>query len=196
LKTDEELMAAYVGGDGGAFKELFQRYAPKLERLMSRELFAREEAHDLVQQTFLQLHRARFDFDPEQRFKPWIYTIAMNLKREHFRRRRRRPEVLGDVAPERASKGTPHDAFEAHRSLAWALARLPEDSRSVIELHWFDGLSFAEVAKCLGIGTVAAKVRAHRGYQRLKKLLGEDLEKLAAGAEQRDDGNRGKGSGI
>jgi RNA polymerase sigma-70 factor (ECF subfamily) len=199
MKTDEELMAAYVGGDAGAFKELFQRYAPKLERLMLRELFAREESHDLVQQTFLQLHRARLDFDQAQRFKPWLYTIAMNLKREHFRRRRRRPEVLGDPAQEHASKAAPHEAFEAHRSLAWALARLPEDSRSVIELHWFEGLSFAEVAKCLGIGAVAAKVRAHRGYQRLKKLLGEDLEKLAAGAlARRGDGtgNPGEGSGI
>jgi RNA polymerase sigma-70 factor (ECF subfamily) len=145
LKTDEELMAAYVRGDGVAFKELFGRYAPKLERLMLRELFAREEAHDLVQQTFLQLHRARLDFDPEQRFKPWIYTIAMNLKREHFRRRRRRPRC-SVTSPRSRLQGTHTNAFEAHRSLAWALARLPDDSRSVIELHWFDGLSFAEVA--------------------------------------------------
>lgn len=182
-------MVAYARGDRAAFKELFERYAEKLERLMLRELYAREEAHDLVQQTFLQLHRARFDFDPEQRFKPWLYTIALNLKREHFRRRRRRPETLGSVADERAAPPGAHEAFEAQRSLAWALAQIPEEHRTVIELHWFDGLSFAEVAKCLGIGAVAAKVRAHRGYQRLRKLLEGDLEPPAAR-------NRKGGSGI
>jgi len=189
VRTDEELMLAYARGEAAAFKELFQRYGPKLERLMLRELYAREEARDLVQQTFLQLHRARLDFDPAQRFKPWLYTIALNLKREHFRRRRRRPEVLGDVADERPAPEGGHDALEANRSLAWALARIPEENRSVIELHWFEGLSFAEAAKCLGIGAVAAKVRAHRGYQRLRKLLGDDLA-LA------ETGNRGEGSGI
>jgi RNA polymerase sigma-70 factor, ECF subfamily len=189
VRTDEELMRAYAGGDRVAFKELFERYAPKLERLMLRELYAREEARDLVQQAFLQLHRARHDFDPAQRFKPWLYTIALNLKREHFRRRRRRPEVLGDLADERAAPGGAEGALEANRSLAWALAQIPEENRRVIELHWFDGLSFAEVAKCLGIGAVAAKVRAHRGYQRLRKLLGDELELGEAG-------NRVGGSGI
>jgi RNA polymerase sigma factor (sigma-70 family) len=184
VRTDEELMLAYARGEAAAFQELFTRYAPKLTSLMLRELRAREEANDLVQQTFLQLHRARLDFDPSQRFRPWLYTIALNLKREHFRRRRRRPEVLGDLADERAAPAGAHDALEAHRSLAWALAQIPEENRSVIELHWFDGLSFAEVAKCLGIGAVAAKVRAHRGYLRLKKLLGDDLAALEAGNRQ------------
>jgi RNA polymerase sigma factor (sigma-70 family) len=190
MRSDEELMLAYAGGDAAAFKELFERYAPKLERLMLRELYAKREADDLVQQTFLQLHRAKLDFDPSQRFRPWLYTIALNLKREHFRRRRRRPEVLGDLADERAAPGGAgaHEAFEAKRSLAWALARIPEENRAVIELHWFDGLSFAEIAQGLGIGAVAAKVRAHRGYQRLRKLLGDELELVA--------GNPRDGTGI
>ena len=51
------------------------------------------------------------------------------------------------------------------------LRLLPEAQREVIELHWFDGLSFQEVAVALGISTSAAKVRAHRGYARLKAEL-------------------------
>jgi RNA polymerase sigma-70 factor (ECF subfamily) len=188
MRTDEELMLAYAGGDPAAFRELFQRYAPKLERLMLRELYAKEAARDLVQQTFLQLHRARLDFDAAQRFKPWLYTIALNLKREHFRKRRRRPEVLGELGDERPGPSGAHDAFEAGRSLAWALQQIPEENRAVIELHWFDGLSFSEAAHCLGIGTVAAKVRAHRGYQRLRKLLGDDLGRGEAGNPKRGSG--------
>jgi DNA-directed RNA polymerase specialized sigma24 family protein len=92
LRSDEQLMAAYVAGDGAAFRVIFERYAPVLMRAMLRELYVREEANDLVQQTFLQLHRARADFDAGQKLKPWIFTIAMNLKREYFRRKKRRPE--------------------------------------------------------------------------------------------------------
>lgn len=166
-------MLAYLGGDRSAFKELFERYAPKLERLLLRDVYAREEIRDLVQQTFLQLHRARLDFDPSQRFRPWLYTIALNLKREHFRRSRRRPTVLMGTLDERSAPAGAHAAFEAHRSLSWALAQIPEAHRSVIELHWFEGLSFPEVAKCLAITQVTAKVRAHRGYTALRKLLGD-----------------------
>ena len=81
-----------MAGDAAAFRLIFERYAPLLMRTMLRELYVREEANDLVQQTFLQLHRARADFDAGQKLKPWIFTIALNLKREYFRRKKRRPE--------------------------------------------------------------------------------------------------------
>jgi len=106
-RSDEQLMSAYVAGDSAAFRVIFERYAPLLTRAMLRELYAREEASDLVQQTFLQLHRARKDFDPGQKLKPWIFTIALNLKREHFRRRqvvisKEYPGVASETAMERA----------------------------------------------------------------------------------------------
>lgn len=171
-------MLAHARGDRAAFKELFERYAAKLESLMLGGLYTREEAKDLVQQTFLQVHRARLDFDPEKRFKPWLYTIALNLKRELFRRRKRRPEQLTETIDELAVVSGAHSTLEAQRSLLWALAQIPEENRSVIELHWFGGLSFSEAAECLGIGAAAAKVRAHRGYLRLRKVLAADLDSL------------------
>lgn len=175
LPTDEELMAAYVAGNAQAFRELFERLAPGLERYLLRDLAEREEARDLVQQAFLQVHRARLDFDPTKRLKPWLYTIALNLKRELFRRKKRRPERSDSEAAERepvAPRG--QEQTEARRSVSWALARIPDDQREVIELHWFGGLSFPELAESLGIGVPAAKVRAHRGYVRLRELLGEN----------------------
>jgi len=167
-------MAAYVAGEVGAFRELFERYATPLSRLLSRDLGARDEARDLVQQAFLQVHRARLDFDPARRFKPWLYTIAMNLKREHFRRRKRRPEHPDTEAADRQpTEPRGQQRSEARHSLAWALARIPDDQREVIELHWFGELSFPELAEGIGISVAAAKVRAHRGYVRLRELLGD-----------------------
>jgi len=168
-------MSAYVAGDPAAFRVIFERYAPLLLRAMLRELYVREEANDLVQQTFLQLHRARRDFDPGQKLKPWVFTIAMNLKREYFRRRKRRPEhaleTESGLEPAVDARGAAE--VEARRTLARALLDLPADQRQVIELHWLDGLEFPEVAQVVGASVSAVKVRAHRGYVRLRAALGD-----------------------
>lgn len=172
MLSDEELMLRYRQGEREAFRSLFERYAPLLHRVVSRDLRDPARVDDLVQQTFLQVHRARFDYDAAQPFRPWIFTIALNLKRETLRTRARRGELSG--YPDGREPSVPpagQHRVEARRTVAWALERLPGDQREVIELHWFQGLSFAEVARCLGIGAVAAKVRAHRGYSSLRALL-------------------------
>ena len=168
-------MSAYVAGDSAAFRVIFERYAPVLLRAMLRELYVREEANDLVQQTFLQLHRARRDFDPGQKLKPWVFTIAMNLKREYFRRKKRRPErsLELETGPEPAVGARGAEQVEARRTLQHAMQGLPADQREVIELHWFDGLEFPEVAAVVGASVSAVKVRAHRGYVRLRQALGD-----------------------
>jgi RNA polymerase sigma-70 factor (ECF subfamily) len=196
-RSDEQLMSAYVAGDAAAFRALFERYAPLLLRSMARELFAREEANDLVQQTFLQLHRARRDFDPSQKLKPWLFTIAMNLKREYFRRKKRRPERSLDAqgVPEPIVGALGAQRVDARRTLARALADLPADQREVIELHWFDELEFPEVAQVVGASVSAVKVRAHRGYVRLRQALG-DSAPLPEVAEANGPGNRGKAGSI
>jgi len=166
-------MRAHAAGDRRGLSQLFDRYFEPLLRLMQRDLSATEEARDLVQQTFLQVHRARADYDPRQRFRPWLYTIALNLKREYLRTRARRPTVPIDDSPAHdvpAKQISPEQADTAH-AVRDAIACLPADQRAVIELHWLQELSFGEVAECLGISANAAKVRAHRGYERLRPRL-------------------------
>jgi RNA polymerase sigma factor (sigma-70 family) len=191
MSTDEELMAAYVQGDAAAFGELFRRYAPVLLRVLGRQLRSREEAHDLVQQTFLQLHRARNDFRAGAALRPWLFTIALNLQREHFRRRGRRPETPLELDGRRDPAEGPRgvERLDAARDLLAALDRIHTDQREVIELHWFEGLSFPEIAELVGATVTAVKVRAHRGYTALRRLLGE-------GGATDPSGNQGGGPGI
>jgi RNA polymerase sigma factor (sigma-70 family) len=166
-------MARYRKGDTAAFQELYERYAPKLLGLMRRSLYRPEEAKDLVQQTFLQLHRARNDFREGALLRPWLYTIALNLKRKHFRTVKRRPTSSLEVEP--GQENEPSVSLEREEDVARLRAALVELSplqREVIELHWFEGLPFAEVAKVCGASLSAVKVRAHRGYKHLRKLLG------------------------
>jgi RNA polymerase sigma factor (sigma-70 family) len=196
-RSDEQLMGAYVAGDAAAFRIIFERYAPLLMRAMLRELYMREEANDLVQQTFLQLHRARADFDPGQKLKPWVFTIAMNLKREYFRRKKRRPERSLDaettLEPSVGALGAAR--VDARHTLARVLLDLPADQREVIELHWFDGLEFPEVAQVVGASVSAVKVRAHRGYVRLRQALGNDPALPALEGQPEAQASAGKAAG-
>ncbi len=176
MRSDEELMAAYVGGDTAAFSDLFERYAPLLVRIMRRQVRNPDDASEIVQQTFLQLHRARNDFQQGRRLRPWLMTIAYNLKREHFRRRMRKPEVPLEYEPPASERGgDPVERKDEAMRVRAALASLPAGQREVIIMHWFEEMSFPDVAEVLGLSVSAVKVRAHRGYKVLRKLLEQDV---------------------
>jgi RNA polymerase sigma-70 factor (ECF subfamily) len=176
MKSDEELMLAFAGGDTAAFSELFRRWAPVLVRVTQRHLGRRSDAEDVVQQTFLQLHRARRDFAPGAKLRPWLFTIALNLCRDLHRYRGRRHEMPVEdvvlVAPEPASAA---ESQELQQKVRLALGRLSEDQRAVIELHWFEELPFNEIAVIVGASAGAVRVRAHRGYEALRRSLGRDV---------------------
>lgn len=169
-------------GDRAAFRDLFDRYHGRLLGYFRRFVGGDPVAQDLVQQTFLQLHRARRDYRLGAPLRPWLYTIAANLRREHFRRRGRRPEVSMEERPGREPSSSPEVSSPEARLLRRALQELPQHEREVLVLHWFEGLSMAEVAEVLGASRSAVKVRAHRAYKKLKVLLEQGLPQAAAGA--------------
>ena len=172
--SDEELMVAYVAGDHAAFAELFRRYAPVLLRLLRHRLQRRQEADDLVQQTFLQLHRSRHDFRKGATLRPWLFTIALNLRLQHFRECGRRRETSLDIDAIESvdtAMSAPQEQFDESREIQAALSKLPSEQRDVIVLHWLLGLPFSDVSRAVGASVNAVKVRAHRGYVGLRKLL-------------------------
>jgi RNA polymerase sigma-70 factor (ECF subfamily) len=176
-ETDEALMLRYRDRDDErAFEALFMRYAGRLQAFFSR--FgdrAASDAGDLLQKTFLQLHRARKDYEPGRPVRPWLYTIALNVRREEGRSRMRSREVALDLQDPgvREPSVEPQVSSASDRLLRRALGELSEIQREVITLHYFEGLSFPEIAEMLGATVSAVKVRAHRAYGELRRLLGE-----------------------
>ncbi len=169
--TDEELMSAYLGGDHDAFRALWERYSSKLERAIRRRIGDAEAARDLTQQAFLRFHRARNDFREGAKVRPWLYTIAFNLARDWGRKHGRRVIVEWD---ERDHPVQPTDWVVRQEDIdrmREALDQLDEKKREVIDLHWFEGLSFREISEITGDSLSAVKVRAHRTYKRLRAML-------------------------
>ncbi len=171
--SDENLMQRYVDGDTDAFRQLYERYAPRLAGMFGRGVSDPTDVADLVQQSFFQFHRARRDFRQGSQVRPWLFSIALNLKRRHFRDRARRHMNSLEREPQiDATASAEARIVEDADLLHMALKKLREGQREVIELHWFEGLSFAEIAERVGASLSAVKVRAHRGYGRLREILG------------------------
>ena len=170
--SDEALMIEVAGGDPAAFEQLFARHAPRLGGALRRGGLSPEDARELLQQTFLIVWRARLDYDPQRPFRPWVTTIALNLKRDALRRERRSPLSPGEgpAYDNAAVEGLQEKCVQAVE-LHDAVAALPRGSREVVELHWFGGLSMAEVGEAVGASTSAVKVRAHRAYKQLRTAL-------------------------
>jgi RNA polymerase sigma-70 factor (ECF subfamily) len=172
-ESDEELMARFCQGEAPAFDALFQRYSRPVHGYLTRLTGSSSAAEDLVQLTFLSLVRSRGRFQAGARVKPWLYAIATNAARDH-QRRGKRPEELTEEGelPAAVAAETPGPRdMGLERSVQRALELLPEGQRVPIVLHRFEGMSFAEIAEAMGLTETAVKVRAHRGYARLRELL-------------------------
>src|SRR5438309_8084608 len=89
--SDEQLLAEYRGGDKGKFAVLVLRYQRELYHFLVRFLGDRAAAEDVFQETFLQVHQSADQFDPQRRFRPWLFTIAANKARDLMRSQARRP---------------------------------------------------------------------------------------------------------
>jgi RNA polymerase sigma-70 factor (ECF subfamily) len=170
-----ELMGRYVDGDATAFRALYALVAPRLLGYLLKLARQRALAEDLLQQTFLQVHRARGAYIRGADPVPWIYAIAHRTFIDAARATKRAVvkvgdgEQLPDVAAALPDDGPDPDAVRA--ALA-ALDQLPVAQREAVVLTKLDGKSVAEAAQIAGTTVGAMKVRAHRGYEALRALLG------------------------
>ena len=172
--SDEELMTRFCRGEAEAFDALFERHGAAVHAYLSRLVSSSVAAEDLMQATFLSLVRGRGRFHPAIRFRPWLYAIATNAARDHYRRGRREQLTEKGEFPADAATVDP-EARDAglERRVRSALQQLPPQQREVILLNRFEGLSMAEIAAAVGATETAVKVRAHRGYERLRELLSD-----------------------
>ena len=173
-------MDRYARGDDAAFEEVYDGLAPRIKSFLLRYTHDRSRAEDVVQQTMLQIHRARGRFTLGGQVVPWAFAIARRLLIDQHRRGAR--EVLaptGDdsltqlLAAVDARADDVAIAKEVAGRLSAELARIPENQRVAFELIKQDGLSVAEAAQVLGTTVAAVKLRAHRAYEALRVVLAE-----------------------
>ncbi len=189
--SDEQLLLRYrEQADQRVFETLVHRYEKELFAYLRHYLGDAEMAEDVFQQTFLQVHLKCDQFEPGRKVRPWLYTIATNQAIDHQRRNRRHRmssldraalgkaeeetgalvEVLGgpDAGPAAAA-----ETAEQHDALRHAVDALPETSRQVVMLVYFQGLKYREAAEILDLPVGTVKSRLHAAMQKLSESLAE-----------------------
>jgi RNA polymerase sigma-70 factor, ECF subfamily len=169
-------MEAYVRGDAVAFERLFATLAPALRAFFLRAVGNAADAEDLMQTTLLKLHGARDRWRRGERLRPWLFTIAARVRSDWLRRKGRANEApLDDEDPSQPAvdpdQATGSDVRERAERVRAALDGLSESQRMIVHLHRFEGLTFGEIGRVLGISEGAAKLRAFRAYGQLRKVL-------------------------
>lgn len=173
-------MERYQNGDAAAFEALYSALAPQIRRYLLGLARNAALAEDLLQETFLQMHRARQSYLPGRPVRPWAFAIARHVTLMAMRTRRRKgleefPEGEAPEIPVPAEA----EAFADRESVRRAVAQLPADRREALLLHHVVGLSFQEIGAALGIAGGAAKLRAHRGMILLREMLGRTGKRSA-----------------
>jgi RNA polymerase sigma-70 factor (ECF subfamily) len=196
MADPRELMQRYQDGDASAFRELYALVAPRLLGYLLKMARSRALADDLLQQTFMKVHRARAAYVRGADPLPWIYSIAHRTFIDETRRSKRAivnvaatddalPEVVAGLDGEANDRrDEPRVDPELAKAALDALSQLPDAQREAVVLTKLDGKSVAEAAEIAGTSVGAMKVRAHRGYEALRKLLGrktDDAPRKAVG---------------
>jgi len=184
MRSDEELMVAFQGGESPAFEELIRRHQNGVFNFIVRFLGNREVAEEVFQEAFLKVHQASDRYLPNGKFTTWLYTIVRNLCVDTFRRRKIREALSLDdrgrdgernLSDTLASDNVPADvlssASEIEAVLEKALGKLNEDQREVFLLREREGFKFEEIAEMTGVSVNTVKSRMRYALEALRRGL-------------------------
>ncbi len=175
--TEDELnalMARYLEGRIEAFDGLYAALAGRVRGYLLSLCRDASLADDLLQETFMQVHRSRRTYERGRPVTPWIFAIARHVYLMNRRRTGRRLRFEARVAADVKSTDVARDDVRALADadeVRRALRDIPADQREALLMHHVVGWSFAEIAARLGIRINAAKTRAFRGMRKMREQL-------------------------
>jgi RNA polymerase sigma-70 factor, ECF subfamily len=163
-------MKRYQQADPDAPAALIGAVSPALLRFFRSQMDSREYADDLLQETWMRIHRVRHTYRPGEPVLPWIYAIARRVRVDGYRKTRRifLHETAVDALPEAPAPVERPDPLPEFETL---IAALPESQRDVLIMLKVGGLSLEEVARATSSTVGSVKQKAHRAYERLRQSL-------------------------
>lgn len=178
--VDVDLLRRIAEGDVQAVGELYDRHSPTLFPIALRILRERSEAEDIIHDAFVAVSERANQYAPERgSVIAWLVTLVRNLAIDRTRRRERRGTLAREVLPHepppsnRDPERLTSEAGEREK-MRRALAKLPEAQRATLEVAFFEGLSYPEIAAREGVPLGTIKSRAARALAALREALIEE----------------------
>lgn len=170
---DREAVRRVLRGEKQAFGHIVEAHYPRCLRYATRMLGSREDAEDVVQESFVRAYRALGNYDERGQFQAWLFQILVNRCRSRAGQKDRKANwVPVEEAIDLPARVKEEDALQ-NRRVAQALQQLPVEDREALVLKYVEDLSYPEMSKQTGSGVSALKMRVKRARDRLQKFLRE-----------------------
>lgn len=180
-----ELMTAAQAGDGEAYHRLLSELGSVIERYLRRHFGRLPFEEDCIQETLMNLHKARHTWAQGRPFGPWLFTIVRHTAIDSIRHSERYRDVLDSYAEHRSLLDSNKGRADTEAEAGVLLAELPNSQREILVLMKLQGFTAREAAGQLGISATAAKVRCHRAMTALRRLMKTQTpDNLATSAQQ------------
>ena len=181
-KQENEIIQSILNGDREKFALFVDKYKGPIYNLVYRLTGNRHDSEDLAQETFIKAYKALNNFQTKKKFFSWLYTIAINLTRNHLKKKK--PLLVENVEDLKSDnlqtdKNNPEiDVIknEQAQALARSIQRLPIAFREAVILRYYFYLPFEEIARILCISLSGAKMRVYRGLEKLEYLMNENTK--------------------
>lgn len=176
---EKHIIAAVLEGETSEFRILVQRYHKPIYNMILRVTHKIMTAEDLTQEAFTRAYTKLHTFKKGKRFFPWLYAIAVNICRDHFRRKGLRNDMFAEK-PEKGQWRDPNsddcsrkpDCVLEVKQIAEALNQMPMRYSEPMLLFYREGFSVKEISEVLKISVAAVKVRIFRGRNLLNIKMG------------------------
>ena len=174
-QTDEQLMAKAAKGSDTAFEELYRRYARRLTGFFFLQLGGDEElAADATHDVFLRAYEARSRYQEGRRVDTWLFTIAYNICRNHYRSNAYEAQLLATLDAEPVTDQQIEvqlDQAALDEALTQVLAELPAPLHQIFSLHYQEELTIPQIAEIVGVPEGTVKSRLHKTMNIIRKKL-------------------------
>ena len=174
-QTDEQLMAKAATGSDTAFEELYRRYARRLKGFFFLQLGGDEElAADATHDVFLRAYEARDRYQEGRRVDTWLFTIAYNICRNHYRSNAYEAQLLATLDAEPVTDQQIEvqlDQAALDEALVQVLSELPAPLHQIFSLHYQEELTIPQIAEIVGVPEGTVKSRLHKTMNIIRKKL-------------------------
>jgi RNA polymerase sigma-70 factor (ECF subfamily) len=175
--TDELLMAQIRNGQLDQLNELFGRYSKRIYNYFLKSTMERDDSDDLTQELFIRVMKYRKSYKEGQTVQFWIFQIARNMLKDHFRKMKIHRDQFNpvEIMPEVVDDSM-DEAREREKKLYSAMKKLPDDKRELLVLSKFEGLKYEQIAAMRETSVSNIKVQVHRTIKELKDHFFDTVE--------------------